>query len=131
MEDDDFELCENDETRYMDRALESWIWWQNGVGPQQPVSFGDLFNISSEDIGSRMLALSEDQFLLIDQTIARLSEHDRELIDIEYRWSATQERKAEFFCVSRKTYVKKVLELKANLYADLMPDIEVWRESVL
>lgn len=127
----DTKIVENDETRYMDRALESWCWWANGVGPQAPVSFGDLLNISSDDPGSGLLELTDDQFVLIDQTVARLADYYKHLIDVEYRWGGTQEQKAKHFELNRDRYRERVVEMLALVYQNLMPEIEAWRESVL
>lgn len=125
-------VVDSDDTRYMDRAIEAWCWWQHGVGPQEPVSMGKLLRISDGDSESvHLLELTDDQFTLVDKAIARLDAYGRRLIEIEYNWGGSKRQKATHLGLTRDEYNARVASMLAGIYFDLMPAIETWRESVL
>lgn len=121
----------NDETRFMDRALEAWRWWGHGVGPREPVSFGKLLRISGEDVRSRLLYLSDEQFERIDREVARLDGYSKHLLEVEYLWGGTDEQKGRGgFSLGRSAYRDLRFAVLSQIYGSLMPDVEDWRIAV-
>lgn len=119
------------EVDYMDRAVEAWVWWSYGVGPQQPVSFAKLMRITKTESMGHLLDLTDDQLLKIDRTIAQMPGRAKELIEVEYRQGGTSEQKGQRFGLNRNSYRIRVKTMLSFLYGELMPDIEDWRNSVL
>jgi hypothetical protein len=121
-----------DEVKYMDRAVVTWTYWawanSNRLGYPEA---GSIWGLFKPEVRHFELALDEAQCALIDKQIARRPWRKRKMIFVEYWLHEPQELKGRRFGLPRTTYRDRVDDLLKDLYRDLMPGIEDWRQSAL
>jgi DNA-directed RNA polymerase specialized sigma24 family protein len=117
---------DSQEVSFMDHAVESWVWWSYGVGPQEPISFARLVKMKSESVSGHLLKLTEEQYMALDSAIAKLPKRMQRVIEIEYREGGTGEQKAHRLGLTRREFRGRVEAMLSTLYGELLPDIQFW-----
>lgn len=126
------DLCK-EEVDYMDRVLVAWSHWAwNRASELGFPQSGVLWGLKEPAHSKADLNLDDDQFVLVDQRIARLPYRTgRKVIFVEYFIGEPLEVKAKRFNLSRRSYCRRLDVLRYDLYQSCMPQIEAWRLSVL
>ena len=122
---------EPSEPKFIDQLLLGWAAWARATGIDlRATQAGDLWQIASI-IESRdyVIQLSDDAFILIDQTIARLPERLRTIVHMEYCSSRSSSAKARSLGLNRLAYRQRLNSCQWALYAVLMPHIDGWRQE--
>lgn len=121
-----------DDLKYMDRAVVTWTYWawahSNRLGYPEA---GNIWGLFKPEARNFELALEDTQCAQIDRQIARRPWRKRKMVFVEYWLHEPQEQKARRFQLPRTTYRDRLDELLRDLYKDLMPGIENWRQSTL
>jgi hypothetical protein len=121
-----------DELKYMDRAVVTWTYWawehSDRLGYPEA---GNIWGLFKPEARRFELALDDSKCAQIDRQIARRPWRKRKMIFVEYWLHEPQEQKARRFQLPRTTYRDRLDDLLRDLYKDMMPGIEDWRQSTL
>jgi hypothetical protein len=120
------------ETKFIDRLLEGWAKWARNTGiDQRPTCAGDLWQIQAIiEVGTYVMQITDDGFTLVDQRIANLPGRLRGIVFVEYMAAGTSEHKAHRLGLNRLGYRQRLHAAQWTLYANLLPEIDNWRQGI-
>lgn len=119
------------ETQFIDQLLEGWAKWAHNTGvDQRPTAAGDLWQIQAIiEVGTHVLKLTDDAFVLVDQRIALLPNRLRNIVFVEYMYTGSNDQKARGLGLNRLGYRQRLYAAQWTLFSSLLPDIDRWKET--
>ena len=120
--------------RFLGHVLEAYFAWRLGSNKLGFVSSSKAMQPPSITENRRVINMSDDQFVRVDQCLARSS--GRTLLEIEYCDSGENRQKARRagygggnHSIVVAHYMADVQDAEQELYWLLMPDIEEWHHE--
>ena len=124
----------SEQSKYMDRVLTTWAIWTHTksvrLGYPQAGNIWGLVTPMQEPRKFE-LSMTDDQMQQVDHAIAQKPWRLRMMVFVEYCLHEPQEVKGRRFGLKRTTYRDQLDRLRVNLYEELQPAIDSWRQSVL
>jgi DNA-directed RNA polymerase specialized sigma24 family protein len=120
------------ECEFAHKCCVAWAAWIYGAGKLNVGTYSDVMDLPLSELKGH-IALSEDQLLKIDHSIAQLPERMRRLVFVHYVSSEDEPMTVRYkrLGCSRLDYRTRMTAALSALYARLMPAVEQWRRSVL
>ena len=117
-----------DELAIADRLLEQWGRWQgmNCIN-LSAVPAGNVLGINGASHRTWDLTVTDDDYTLIDQCIARMPNRLRAIVVYEYAWHGPQPSKWAALGFKRLAYRMALHAAQWNLVAQLGPALDKWR----
>ncbi|HEY3678983.1 MAG TPA: hypothetical protein VGL45_09705 [Bradyrhizobium sp.] len=117
------------ETKFIDQLLEGWAKWARNSGvDQRPTAAGDLWQIETMfEIGTYVLELVDDNFVLVDQKIALLPRRLNQVVFIEYMGAGPSKAKAQQIGLAYLAYRQRLHAAQWSLHTLLSEFIDQLR----
>lgn len=130
------ESVDSDRLRYLGIVLECYFRWRRMGDHLGVAEFGRVIGLPDVVENRRLVDLSDDEFLLVDQSLAKIDELHRDIIETEYDDPSPAHLKARAMgyggpnngAVVAK-YRRDLADAECALYELLMPSIELWEAS--
>lgn len=120
------------EMKFVDRVLEGWGQWSRSTGiDQRPVSHGQMWRIQCIiEEATHVLQLLDDDFILVDQTVAQLPWRLKHIVFEEYVGRGSWEEKRRRTGFKKFEYRNQLLAAQWSFYSLIQQQIDRWK-SVL